>query len=40
MEALLQVMNAFLTAVPVYRMQCTISTEAAQVAFDGMRPDK
>lgn len=39
MEALLQVMHEFLTAVPVYRMQCTISAEAAQIAFDGMKPD-
>ena len=38
MDALLQVMHEFLTAVPVYRMACTVSTEAARMAFDGMKP--
>ena len=38
MKKTLELLKQFAERIPIYRMQCTISNEAAEVAWDAMKP--
>lgn len=40
MDSLLQILDELLREIPVYKMQCTISTDAARMAYEAMRGEK
>lgn len=37
MDTLLEIMDDLLTEIPVYKMQCNISTDAARMAYEAMK---